>query len=531
MSAGTIAGGGPLTVAAGAEILRRGGNAADAALAAAFAAFHVEPLLASAAGGGMMIAGDAERGFAVLDFVPPVPGLGLRERPRLDFEGVSVDFGETQQVFHVGRGSAAVPTGLLGLHEGHRRWGRLPLREVVAPAARYCREGIQADGFGARVIQMLAPIWRRSPAAAALFTVDGRLVRAGDRLRNPDFAETLERLAEEGPEPFRTGEIARRTVAAFGADRGGLLTMEDLERYRPVVRAPLRVPVGGAALLTPPPPSTGGTLIALALSLLARRGLKPSDFLTARHLDAIVAAQLLTLAARREALSAGGFSREAVEQLLSEPELAALMRRWEAVGPSGGGTRGGAGSTTHVSVLDARGGAAAITVSYGEGCGDLVPGTGMMMNNFLGEADINPHGFHAQPAGTPMTSMMAPTIVVRDGRPVLVLGSGGANRLRSAILQVAFNRLGLGQPLDAAVRAPRVHVEDDAFFAELPAGDPPMDFSEAARAHGARFPRCDIFRERSLFFGGVHAVARETDGRLVGTGDPRRGGATVSVEA
>jgi gamma-glutamyltranspeptidase/glutathione hydrolase len=262
-----------------------------------------------------------------------------------------------------------------------------------------------------------------------------------------------------------------------------------------------------------------------------RRGLEPSDFLTSRHLDAIVAAQLLTLSVRREVLSAGGFSRETVERILSEPELAVLMKRWAAVGPSSGGTRGGAGSTTHVSVLDAHGGAAAITVSYGEGCGDLVPGTGMMMNNFLGEADINPHGFHAQPAGAPMTSMMAPTIVVRDGRPVLVLGSGGANRLRSAILQVAFNRLGLRQPLDAAIRAPRVHVEDDALFAELPAGNPPVDFSESIRAHGARFARCEIFPDRSLFFGGVHAVAREADGRLVGAGDPRRGGATVSVEA
>lgn len=233
MFGGIVAAGSLETAEAGAEILRAGGNATDAAVGAALAAFHVEPLLASAAGGGLMLAGDPDRGFHTLDFVPTTPGLG-RPRPQaLDFRPVSIDFGVAQQIFHVGRGAAAVPTGLAGLYEAHRRWGRLPLAVVVEPAVRRCREGVHLNDTAASFIQLLKPIWSLTPESAELYTVRGRVAVAGDVVVNPNFADVLELMAREGMRPFQEGEVATRIVDAFGPEQGGLITGKTSRRIRP----------------------------------------------------------------------------------------------------------------------------------------------------------------------------------------------------------------------------------------------------------------------------------------------------------
>jgi gamma-glutamyltranspeptidase/glutathione hydrolase len=525
MSGGSFGGGSELTAQAGAEVLALGGNATDAAVAAALASFHAEPLLASAAGGGMMLAGSVNRGFSALDFVPTMPGLGVLERPRLDFASVDIDFGVTSQTFHVGRGAAAVPAGLVGLAEAHRMWGSLPLRAVGAPAVRKCREGVVLNATSAGIVAMLEPIWSMSPEAARLYTLGGRRADVGDRLVNPDFADVLERLASDGTGPFYTGEIAHRTIAAFGPPAGGLLSAEDLVAYSPAVLPPLEVAMWGGVLLAPPPPSTGGTLIALCLALLHRSGLAPSEFQSARHLEALVDAQLLTLALRAEELGKGAFDAAHAHALLSQSSIDVHMQRFGRIQPGPGLSRRGHGSTTHVSVMDDRGGAAAITVSNGEGCGHVIPGTGMHMNNFLGEEDINPKGFHAETPGVRLTSMMAPTIFVKEGRPMLVLGSGGSNRLRTAITQAVLNRVGLEQSVETAVCASRLHAERGDLYAELQGLD-----REVLQNIGSRFPRYHPFPGRSLYFGGVHAVAREPSGALVGIGDPRRGGAAMTVQ-
>lgn len=522
MAEGTIAAGSPGAAEAGAEVLAAGGNATDAALAAMLVAFHVEPLLASAAGGGVMLAGDPGQGYDVMEFVPVMPGRGLSSRPALDFVDVSIDFEFTHQVFHVGRGAAAVPMGLLGIHAAHARWGRLPLTEVVAPAVRVCRTGFEVTEAAAGFIRILEPIWRRTPEAEALFAIEGRRAEVGDRLTNPDFATVLERLADEGIVPFTTGDVARATVDAFGVDRGGLLTLDDLAMARPTPRAPLRVDAFGGAILTVPPNSSGGALIALGLGLL-ERAVAPDPLDSAAHVSRMIDVQLAMLAARREVLDGDEPASEAARRLLEPRTLDAYAARLGTLRPGAEGDPPGRGSTTHVSVIDGEGGAASITMSNGEGCGAVIPGTGMSMNNFLGEEDINPRGFHVLPAGTTMTTMMSPTLFLRDGRPELVLGSGGANRLRTAILQVAWNRLGLGLSLDDAVAASRIHVEDDALYAELPG----LDAAEIER-RGAAFRRSDPFPRRTLYFGGVHAVGRDPDGHLVGAGDPRRGGAVAS---
>jgi gamma-glutamyltranspeptidase/glutathione hydrolase len=178
------------------------------------------------------------------------------------------------------------------------------------------------------------------------------------------------------------------------------------------------------------------------------------------------------------------------------------------------------GATTHISAVDADGWACAVTCTNGEGCGEVVPGTGIHLNNMMGEQDLSPFGFHTHPPGRRLPSMMAPTMVLEDGEPRLVLGSAGSNRIRSAILQVVIGVLDRGLDVQAAIDAPRVHLEEDIAYVE-----PGVDTAELEAEQRAIVR----FAERNLFFGGAQAVQREPGGALAGGGDPRRGGAVASA--
>jgi gamma-glutamyltranspeptidase/glutathione hydrolase len=248
-------------------------------------------------------------------------------------------------------------------------------------------------------------------------------------------------------------------------------------------------------VLTNPPPSAGGILIAYALSLLDEASSPPS-------VEAVVAAMERTQAARTPEFLEG----------LDDPGFVA---RFE----SGGGRLG---STTHIAVLDRDGWACSVTCSNGASSGVVVPGTGVHLNNMLGEQDLNPLGFHRFAPGRRLPSMMAPTVVLDQGEPVLALGSAGSNRIRSAILQTIIRVLDEGMPADEAVRAPRLHFEDGVVYVE-----PGIDV-EPLIAEGRAISR---FRARNLFFGGAQAAARNPGGRFAGGGDPRRGGAAIVVQS
>jgi gamma-glutamyltranspeptidase/glutathione hydrolase len=177
------------------------------------------------------------------------------------------------------------------------------------------------------------------------------------------------------------------------------------------------------------------------------------------------------------------------------------------------------GATTHISAVDAGGWACAVTCTNGEGCGEVVPGTGIHLNNMMGEQDLSPFGFHAHPPGRRLPSMMAPTMVLADGAPRLVLGSAGSNRIRSAILQVVIGVLDRGLDVQAAIDAPRVHFEDGVLYVE-----PGVEIEELDQAQHTLVR----FTARNLFFGGAQAVLHDpATGELAGGGDPRRGGAVA----
>lgn len=294
------------------------------------------------------------------------------------------------------------------------------------------------------------------------------------------------------------------------------MTAEDLARYQVARRAPLRARYRDAEVLTNPPPSAGGCLIALTLRLLENaelRRLGPDDPRTALALAR-------ALEGTNEARCAG-FARALGRDESVAPEAdPALVEEIRALA----GRPNRMGSTTHISVLDARGNAASLTNSNGEGSGIVVPGLGLHLNNMLGEEDLHPEGFHAQPAGERMRSMMAPTVVLRDGAPAVVVGSGGSARLRSAIAQVLVQLLEFERPPHEAVHASRLHVEEGKVHVE------PGFAPDAVAALGAAGRYVVEWERPSMYFGGVHTIVRDSDGTLHGAGDPRRGGVFEVVE-
>ena len=483
---GVVAAGHPLTADAGAQILRAGGNAVDAALAAMAVSFVAEPQLTGLGAGGFMLVAEPGEAPALLDFFVSASGLGADPAKRAPLVAAEVFFGTVAQEFHVGPSSCGVYGTPAGMCEAHRRYATMPLAELVARGARHAREGVQVNAQQAYIFHLLAPLFEASDEAREKYWIGDRVAREGDVLSNPELATTLERLAAEGAAPFYGGDIAEAAVARVSAG-GGTLTLEDLAAYEATPREPINVSYRGHDVFTNPPPSAGGILIAYVLALLEREPAPPRP---AQLVAAMEAAQRARTAEYLEGLARPGFLDEFMGSQL--------------------------GSTTHISVLDGEGRACAVTCTNGEGSGVFVPGTGIHLNNMMGEEDLSPHGFFTHPPGRRLPSMMAPTVVKRDGEVMLALGSAGSNRIRSAILQVILGVIDRGLDLRDAVEAPRVHWEDGVVYAE------PGAEGETESWEVAHFP------DLNVFFGGAQAVRRDpASGELAGAGDPRRGGAVV----
>jgi gamma-glutamyltranspeptidase / glutathione hydrolase len=514
---GVVAAGHGLTAEAGAEVLRQGGNAVDAAICAVLTSFAVEsPLTGLGAGGFMLVHTDDED--VLIDFFVEAPGRAGVER-RGELVPISVIFDETPQVFNIGAAACGVPGTPAGLAEALRRFGSVPMSELIRPAIGYARDGVVINAEQAYVFSILDPILTEFEEARKLYAPEGRILREGEAFRFPELADALERYATEGAEPFYSGEVAG-AIADWVCERGGTLSAEDLAAYEPVVREPVEARFRGRRVLTNPPPSSGGILVALCLELLERVG--------SAGAGDVVATMAEANRSRTEAFHAGLYDPSYAARFLDPKrldELAEGLRNGAgALGELPPSAPGGSGSTTHITVVDGDGCCASVTCSNGTGSGMLVPGTGVHVNNMLGEEDLNPLGFHVLPPGRRMTSMMAPTIVLRDGELEAGLGSGGSNRIRSAILQVILRLVADGLPAQQAVEAGRLHFEEGVVQAE-----PGVDEAALARLEALGLPVAR-WRRRNLFFGGAHIVARDpATGELQGGGDPRRGGAVATA--
>ena len=514
-SKGAIAAGHPETARAAAAILAEGGNAFDAVLAGLCAACVAEPVLISLGGGGFLLARRAGGEAVLYDFFAQTPKV-RRAEAEVDFFPIVADFGTAQQEFHIGMGSIAVPGTVKGLFRVHRDLGSMPMARIVEPAAALARDGFRVDRLLAYIFRIVGKIYGSNAACRAVFGSrehPGELMGEGELFTLPGFADTVEALAREGEDLFYRGDIAR-TVIEDCRTSGGTLTGADLEGYEVVLRTPLELTYGGARLFTNPPPASGGILIAFALELLKEADLAAAGFGSAAHLERLARSMALTNKARIESRL---HESDAPESLL-DPAFLDAYRRQVLGRPA---ARHG---TTHISVIDADGNTASLSVSNGEGSGYLIPGTGIMLNNLLGEDDINPHGFHRWPVDQRMCSMMAPTVVVEADGATAALGSGGSNRIRTAILQVLLNLLEFGMSIEDAVARPRIHFENDLLSIE-----DGFDADQLA-AVLKTFPNTEVWEEKNLFFGGVHAVRFDAGaGRFDGAGDLRRGGVTLIV--
>jgi gamma-glutamyltranspeptidase/glutathione hydrolase len=483
-----------LTAQAGADVLAAGGNAVDAAVGAALVSWIAEsPLTGPGAGGFMLVHRARDRSTRVFDFFVAVPASGSPRGPRRDGSRGRRLQRRLTQVFHIGAASCAVPAPPSASRK-HTVPRLTSVARPLQPAIALARSGVELNNGQAYLHAILDLILRHTPESRYVYEKeDGERLVAEDRLFQNDLAETLELIAEQGGRVLYEGDLAD-AISKHVRDHGGSITERDLEEYRVIRRRPVRATFCGEEYLSNPPPSAGGILIAYGLPLLEELG--PGDPGTAEAIDALARVMREQADSRIAAGSVSGLARALAER-------AAIVSR----------------GTTHISVVDGQGNAVALTASTGAGSGIVVPGTGIHLNNMLGEFDL------AKPPrpGARLSSMMSPSVVLRDGTPHLVVGSAGSLRLRGAVLQNVVNVVAHDLPVEDAIDRPRVHLEGEALHCE--GGHDPAELDKLEEI-GWNVIR---WRRQNLYFGGASAVT-SSDGELAAAGDPRRGGAGVVVE-
>jgi len=519
---GCVAAGHEFTAEAGAEILRAGGNAVDAAVASVCMSFIAEPVLTGAGGGGFLLLRQPDGKSVLLDGFARMPERRIETLDQPDFRAIPVDFGDTVQTFHIGRAAIGTPGLIALLFEAHRNHGRIPMKDVMAPAIHAAREGVRLNALQSSFIHLLEPILTSETPCRNLHSPKGRLLNKGDLFKNADLANTLDMLVMDGVDEMYRGDVAQ--CIADACYPGGLLSKHDLEQVEVIRHTPLSISALGGAMLTNPPPSSGGCLIGFSLMLLDQL------VKSGRHepLNVLLAECLHAASNARSAdFDKQVYQADMEHQFLSEKYISnhfnKIIQHLDYTDKYNySEVENQHGSTTHISVLDNEGRAVSITTSNGEGSGVVAPGTGIHLNNMLGEEDINPLGFHRLPAGEPLSSMMAPSIFVRNDRPALILGSGGSNRLRGAILQVLYRHGLENMDIETAVCSPRIHNEGNVLDIEPGCLNPDEEHALSKLGWNIRH-----WQQPSVYFGGVHAIALDTNGQIRAAGDPRRGGAVA----
>jgi gamma-glutamyltranspeptidase/glutathione hydrolase len=504
------AAGTPYAAEAAAETYRAGGNAADAAVAAAAAVAVTEPLMSSIGGGGFALVRDPSGEAELIDYYDAMPGKGL---PASAFgaggspQTMILKFGAGVRSI-VGGASSAVPGSLRGWETLLARHGRLGLKETLAPAIRFARGGFKLCKTSALWFGVAEEVLRLTDETRKQFYNGERVYLEGEELRFPELADTLEAIGEAGASLFYEGELAR-TISTYMLKMGGIITEEDLAEYEPIVRVPMSVRYGAGAMHTNGPPSAGGPTLAQMLKVVSAYDLATMP--EAEYMKVMTGAMKLALRDRETAYLDGAENGRVAERLTGE-EYAAEQRRRIFSGF-------GSPHTTHLSCVDGDGMAVSITASMGYGSGLVVPGTGIPMNNTLGEPELNPRGFHALVPGERLISSMSPTVVSSEEGGIIALGSPGASRIPTAILQTIINVLDFGMTLEAAVNAPRFHAEGDLFAYEVGARTANLEGYEPVLT----------YETPNMFFGGVNAVRRTPAGRFEAAADPRRSGGTAFV--
>jgi len=485
---GTVSCGNALSAKAAHSMLDIGGNAFDAAVAGSFSSFVTEGMLTSAAAGGIAVLHPATGKPTCVDFLSDFPS-----RPEVKPVKRVVNFGDETQEFFLGGGSNATPGSLFGLLEIQRKYCKLELSKILAPAIKYAK-GFRLDSFQEYVnTVLLDPFARYSRESRRIFERDGKPIKAGETMRNLEFAAFLELLAKDkkGALGFFLDNLEATLETTESA-----LTIDDVQSYKVGFHKPVTMKYRGLEIELSAPPSAGGVLIANALNVLGDYDISNLKHNSAEHIRLLVQAMQQTDSRRTMAF---------FENVIYNPPFwKKFLKKPNRIG-----------STTHISVLDSEGNAAGITSSIGEGSGIMVKNTGIMLNNFATEPDLMQYRGIYRP-GHRITSMMCPAIFCHDKCASAVLGSGGSNRIRSAIFQTISNMVDFGMPPQKATDAARVHYEDKVLQLEKGIRLP------VAKELSKEF-KTNIWSKKSMFFGGVHIATPDSGG-----GDKRRGGAVIS---
>ena len=499
----SVAASSPTSAAAGADLANAGGNAVDAALASAFVSLACEPGLVAIGGSGFVTVCPPDGPPVVIDAYAEMPGRGVIDERR-GSAGIEaqMDYGGGLRTV-VGYGSVATPGALAGLAAASERYGAAPWAEVVAPTIRLAEEGFPLPAASAEYLFYSGdPVFGWHPESRALLlTENGRAPAAGTLLRSPELAESLRMIAAEGAQCFYTGELGRR-LAAEVEGNGGLLTLADLAAYEAIVREPVQIELDGWDVVTNPPPALGGAALAAMLLLLDSERFSSWD---EGGVVEMAQVQRAVLSYRKGRLEEAPDRGAAVGELLDLAQLGDYRRLLSSP------------STIHVSAVDTDGLACSITMSAGYGSGAMISGTGIYLNNSLGELELHPLGFHGMTPGTRLPSNMAPTVARRGSGTVMAIGSPGADRITTALCQTLANFIHLGMSLHEAVEHPRLHVE---MFEGVPtlAYEPGLRVPAVPGLVNRRFP--DV----SMYFGGVQAVLWDRSAGLFEAADPRRTG-------
>lgn len=486
------------------EIADLGGNAVDCALAAALVSMNTEPGICALSGGAYVSIWAPGESPVTIDGNVAIPGIAARiPVSAASIEKVALEYGGGVTTL-VGAGSVGVPGAPAAAARAAERYGVLPWATVLGPAIRAARDGFPLPAACHYYLQYSgnAIFGRSTDGRTALHDDNGKLQRTGSTIRVPHLADTLELLARKGVDSFYRGEIAA-AICRHVEDHGGRLTAADLEAYRPVERPALRVAMGDWSIATNPPPAIGGAVLAAMLTTFAQTPVIAWD---TKSVGRLIDVQSACLSYRRDRLDLAENLDDAIAGLLA----AAVDGRLVSA----------SASTVHTSAVDAGGLACAITASSGYGSGEMPAGTGLWLNNCLGEIELNRRGPDAGPPGARLPSNMAPT-VARNRDRVLAVGSPGADRITTAIHQFLVNFLQLGLSVDAAVAAPRLHVvvgaERASLRAEpglpLPATKLPVQVADAL----------------NMYFGGVGAACYDPELGFEVAADPRREGGTCEA--
>lgn len=503
---GVVAAGDKNSAQAGADILKEGGNAYDAALAVMLAAPICEPLFTSLGGGGFLLGLEKDKKPELYDFFVEVPKKRLSEP---EFYPIYVDFGAAIQEFHIGAGSVAIPGLIKGIEKVHKEKCTLPLSKIIEPAVKYAREGIFLSPMQASFVKLLEPIFTSTKSSMDVYGIDDKnLIDETHLFKNPQYADFLEAFAKEGARLFYEGEVASE-IEKISKENDGLIYKEDLKNYEVIKRNPIDFKYKDYEIVTNPPPSGGGILIAFTMKLLEQYDLK--DFRSFEYVKGLIESFNTT----------SDFRREHVDEFLHDEKLKDILfndRLIKNYCTTMHSRLNLWGNTTHLSVIDEKGNAVSVTTTNGEGSGHVIPISGIMLNNMMGEEDLNPHGWFAWDEGIRLPSMMAPTAVLKDGHPELILGSAGSNRIRSAITSTIINNLEYGMNLNESINSPRIHFEKGVVCVE-----PELDM--AIRNELEKHYKLQYFDSLNIFFGGVQAV----NGSLEGGCDSRRGACVIKV--